>query len=634
MIVGIEPHKLGPVAAVRMAAQHIDPDRPTVVNYCDFACYWDFADFASFVRETGCDGCVPAYRGFHPHSLGSTFYAYLRHEGLWMTGIREKQPFTDTPIDEFASSGTYYFRSGRLCLDAFAAQMEQDLSVGGEYYASLAFRVLAAWGRRTAIYELQHFMQWGTPQDLAEYVGWSNAFRRLVTSDGRQARHGGAILLPMAGMGQRFLDAGYALPKPLIPVSGRPMVIQAMRDLPSAPIQKFVLRKDLPGVEAIERKLRATFVGAQFLVLDTLTEGQAITARLGTEGLDPQAPLTIGACDNGILYDVDALAALLDDEGGADVLVWTVRGHADGQRRPRMFGWVEADGEGRVRGVRVKAEPDDPARDPLIIGTFTFRRLADFERAADALVARDGRVNGEFYVDSLIADCIALGLDVRIFEVDQYIGWGTPVDLRTFEYWQGCFHKWPGHPYRLEKDSRVPAVAIARLGALYAAKRAPRPAACPSPPIRRRAACRGPRRCAASSARSPGRAEHGGGHRRRCAGQGSDGGPVRPLRRGRPAFDAARRHRLSPAARRDLDRGGEGGRLSHRHGLLDPVQLSLDLRARRRGREGHRRQMRIALSHGAGDQRRRQRARARAAARRRLRQAGRLPVRGGSDHRL
>ena len=79
------------------------------------------------------------------------------------------------------------------------------------------------------------------------------------------------------------------------------------------------------------------------------------------------------------------------------------------------------------------------------------------------LIARDGRVNGEFYIDSCINDAIALGLNCQLFEVDSYLCWGTPNDLRTFEYWQSCFHKWPGHPYRLELDSRVPPGELAAL---------------------------------------------------------------------------------------------------------------------------------------------------------------------------
>nr|WP_232474395.1 NTP transferase domain-containing protein [Sphingomonas sp. MA1305] len=481
-IVPIPAHKLGPVNAVLQAASAIDPEKPTIVNYCDFSCYWQFDDFERFVAETDCDGCVPAYRGFHPHSLGSTFYAYMREKGGWMLDIQEKQPFTTNPFDEYASSGTYYFRSGALCLDLLRDQMAQGLDVNGEFYVSLAYKVLAARGGRIAIYELQHFMQWGTPDDLEEYRGWSAAFRRFTQAEERAARHDGAILLPMAGLGKRFSDAGYDLPKPLIPVSGRPMIVQAMRDLPVAPIQKFVLRRDLPGAEAIERKLRQTFICAQFEVLEKVTEGQAITALIGTEGLDPAGALTIGACDNGILYDSAGLSrALAADD--TDVLVWAVRGHPDGRRRPQMFGWIEADAEGRVTGVRVKQAPNDPATAPMIIGTFTFRRTDQFRAAVEALIARDGRVNGEFYIDSLIEDVLAAGLTARIFEVDHYLGWGTPTDLDTFRYWQSCFHKWTGHPYRLEKDWRIPSATLPALAADYAWQAPPRPTGVTARPV-------------------------------------------------------------------------------------------------------------------------------------------------------
>lgn len=474
-IVPVAPHSLGPVHAVLQAEALIDPECPVVVNYCDFTCYWDYPDFKRFVEESRADGCVPAYRGFHPHSLGSTFYAYMRHEGLWMLDIQEKQPFTDTPNEEFASSGTYYFRTGALCLDALREQVARGLDVNGEYYVSLAYKVLSARKMRIAIYELQHFMQWGTPQDLAEYNNWSRIFRRLAADDGRRARHEGAVLLPMAGLGKRFADAGYSLPKPLVPVSGRAMVIQAVRDLPDAPLQKFVLRDGLAEAGTIERKLRATFTGAAFLTLAAPTDGQAITCLLGVEHLNVAKPLTIGACDNGVLYDIDAFTALMD-AGEADVIVWTVRGHPDAIRRPQMFGWVDADEAGRVHGVRVKRAPPDPGADPIIIGAFTFRRAGDFVAAAEALIARGGRVNGEFYVDSLIEDCIAAGLAVRVFEVDAYIGWGTPVDLQSFEYWQSAFHKWPSHPYQLGKDKRVPEVAVTGLEKRFRATRRPRPA--------------------------------------------------------------------------------------------------------------------------------------------------------------
>jgi hypothetical protein len=133
-----------------------------------------------------------------------------------------------------------------------------------------------------------------------------------------------------------------------------------------------------------------------------------------------------------------------------------------------MFGWIDAV-DYQVRSVSVKTPLDNPASDPIVLGTFTFRRAEDFRRALDRLIARDGRVNGEFYIDSLINDAIALGLQCRLFEVDSYLCWGTPNDLRTFEYWQSCFHKWVSHPYRLTLDGRIPKEQVGPLESRYEA---------------------------------------------------------------------------------------------------------------------------------------------------------------------
>ena len=41
----IEPHKLGPAWAIHEAREFINLDVPVVVNYCDFACMWNFSAF-------------------------------------------------------------------------------------------------------------------------------------------------------------------------------------------------------------------------------------------------------------------------------------------------------------------------------------------------------------------------------------------------------------------------------------------------------------------------------------------------------------------------------------------------------------------------------------------------------------
>ncbi len=473
-IAAIEPHRLGPVHAVLMALDQIDSDRPVIVNYCDFTCYWDFADFRRFAAETGAEGIIPCYRGFHPHMVGSTNYAYVRETDGWIEDIQEKQPFTATPMAEYASSGTYHFASGALLREAFERAVSEGHGLGGEFYASLAYKPLLADGRAIAVYELQHFMQWGTPRDLAEYRAWSAAFRRLGQPEpAPPARHAGAVLLPMAGLGSRFRDAGWETPKPLIPVSGAAMALRAAAALPEAERRVVVLRQDLVGREQVRAALEVA-APTRFVVLDGPTDGQARSCVLALDEVAPDAALTIGACDTGALYDGAGLQVLLDDED-IDLVVWVARGHPPAVCRPEMYGWVETDEGGRVLAVSVKQPLGDPARDAVIIGTFSFRRAADFARAAARLFERGATVNGEYYVDSCIEDAIALELEVRVFEIDHYLCWGTPNELAAFEYWQSCFHKWPSHPYRLEADPMIAPEAARALAARYRAAPPPRP---------------------------------------------------------------------------------------------------------------------------------------------------------------
>lgn len=471
-IVGIPPHKLGPINAVHQVEHLLDPTEPVVVNYCDFTCYWDWHHFKRYVKETACEGAVPAYKGFHPHSLGSTNYAYIRESDGWVLDIQEKQPYTNNRMEEYASSGTYYFASAQIMSEAFRKVMEQDLNVGGEYYVSLAYKPLLENKKPVAVYPLQHFMQWGTPEDVAEYNSWSKAFQSLISNSESILSLKGALVIPMAGLGQRFANEGYALTKSLIPVSGLPMVAQATHDLPSAEHHVFVLRADMGGYSDVAKQLSTLYPKAIIKTINRVTDGQACTALIGLDALENEvgkscSPITIGACDNGALYDAESFSKLVQDPS-VDIIVWGVRGYPNAIRNPKMFGWIDAV-DGQVRSVSVKTPLDKPASDPIVLGTFTFRRADDFRRALNRLIARDGRVNGEFYIDSLINDAIALKLQCRLFEVDSYLCWGTPNDLRTFEYWQSCFHKWGNHPYRLDLDGRIPKEQIGPLEVRYQA---------------------------------------------------------------------------------------------------------------------------------------------------------------------
>ena len=466
-IVEIPNHKKGPVYAVSLIENLINDEEEVIVNYCDFGTYWDYEDFLKHTRDRDADGAIPSYKGFHPHMLGSTNYAFIRDDKQWMQEIKEKEPFTDNRMNEYASNGTYYFKKGSLVKKYFKELMENDINLNGEYYVSLIYNLLLRDNLKVSIYEIQHMLQWGTPQDVEEYNTWSKYFRdAILEKEKPQAQKNSITLIPLAGRGSRFTKVGYKTPKPLINVSGKPMIIQASNSLPNSKEYIFVTLQEHLDNYSLEEVLKNEYKNCKIISINEITQGQAITCSLGLKNIDENKSLLIAATDNGMIYNKEKYQQLIEDER-VDAIIFTFKNHVSSKNNPQMYGWVRSKGDSAI-GVSVKVPiSNDPYNDHAIVGTFWFKKVEYFNKALKSLVSKDIKVNGEFYVDSLMGELIKDGLNVKVFEVDDYICWGTPDDYETFVYWQSFFHKCNFHPYTLEQDITLNQIKLNELNVQY-----------------------------------------------------------------------------------------------------------------------------------------------------------------------
>ncbi|MDP4268081.1 MAG: NTP transferase domain-containing protein [Bacteroidota bacterium] len=467
-IVEIAPHKKGPVYALMQALNYIDEEDEVIVNYCDFSCYWNYNDFLEHTRTRNADGAIPAYKGFHPHMIGMKNYAFMRDNKQWMLEIKEKEPFTDNRMNEFASTGTYYFKKGSLIKHYFKRLIELDINVNGEYYVSLVYNLLVGDGLKVSIYEVQHMLQWGTPEDLEDYLGWSNYFSEIINKRKNSLSQSNSTnLIPLAGKGKRFEDEGYSVPKPLIEVSGKPMIIQASSYLPEAQNHTFICLGLHLDKFPLEEELKSNYPDSKIVRVNEITQGQACTCELGLEGIDLDTPLLIAACDNGMLWNSDKYDSLVKDSK-VDAIVWSFRHNASSRNNPYMYGWIKTNHKDDVEFVSVKKPiSNDPYNDHAVIGTFYFKKAKYFLDSIKMIYEKEIRINNEFYVDSCVNELLEMGLNVKVFEVDNYICWGTPNDLKTFEYWQSFFQKCNWHQYSLKKDVTVNVSKISELNDKY-----------------------------------------------------------------------------------------------------------------------------------------------------------------------
>ena len=456
-IVEIPPHKKGPVYAVAQIADQINDDEEVIVNYCDFSTYWDYQDFLKHTRERNADGAIPSYKGFHPHMLGTTNYAFMRDDNQWMLEIKEKEPFTNNRMQEYASNGTYYFKSGAIVKKYFHELMDKDINLNGEYYVSLIYNLLVADDLKVSIYEIQHMLQWGTPADVEEYNMWSDIFLKL-TKNNHVLESNLNLVIPMAGLGSRFSKEGYETPKPLIEVSGKYMVEQAINTHYKTNNNYLIAQESHNKEYSFKSELNKN-LKLEVIEINELTEGQAITANMGIQKLNNKG-IIVGACDNGVIYDSQAFEKLINES--PDIIAFTFQNYPGANKNPQMYGWVAVDKNQNITDVSVKkAISNNPQEDYGIVGAFYFKNKDIYQSCLNYLKQNNIRVNNEFYIDSMLKAGIDQGLVVKNFKIEYYLCFGTPNDLKTFEYWQSFFHKCNWHPYTLEKDfmmnkSKVP----------------------------------------------------------------------------------------------------------------------------------------------------------------------------------
>lgn len=266
------------------------------------------------------------------------------------------------------------------------------------------------------------------------------------------------ILIPMAGDGRRFKDAGYKENKAVLPMIYRrtgeecPMVVCSTRDLPGVEEDggniAFIAR-GFQMRQGVDARIRKWYKDASFFSVEGLTEGQACTCLIAKEFIDMDDELLIAACDNGIEYDMDGFNDIKRD---SDLVVFTYRHDKRVEEDPDAFGWVRADSSNRITGVSVKRHiSDTPWNDHAIVGTFWFRKGRMFVNAAEEMMREDDRVNNEFYVDETVKHVIEAGLCARAFEVRKFLNYGTPQDYEHYLKTLGHFREFVKSEYCMRR---------------------------------------------------------------------------------------------------------------------------------------------------------------------------------------
>lgn len=233
------------------------------------------------------------------------------------------------------------------------------------------------------------------------------------------------IVIPMAGKGSRFVNAGYTVPKPLIDVNGEPMICVVTKNIAPTMSHRFIYicQKEHLQKYDLETSLRAIEPDCIIIPITNVTEGAACTVLLAQEYIDNDSPLMIANSDQYVDCAIDQyIVAGIGNDG----CIMTMRANDP------KWSYIRYDVNGAVTEVREKEVISDEAT----VGIYNFAHGSDFVCAAHAMIGKDIRVNQEFYVAPVYNELIAEGRKIVYYNVGReqkgMYGLGTPEDLELF----------------------------------------------------------------------------------------------------------------------------------------------------------------------------------------------------------
>jgi HAD superfamily hydrolase (TIGR01509 family) len=229
------------------------------------------------------------------------------------------------------------------------------------------------------------------------------------------------VLIPMAGAGSRFAQAGYTFPKPLIDINNKPMIQLVVENLNIDAHYIFIVQKEHYDKFNLKQFLNLISPNCDIVITDGITQGAACTTLLAKHLIDNNQPLVIANSDQFVEWNSNECMYAFTAEGIDGGIITFNATHP-------KWSFVKLNELGLVEQVAEK----NPISDIATVGIYYWSKGADYVRYAEQMIDKNIRTNNEFYVCPVFNQAIEDNKKIRIKMADGMWGLGTPEDLKNF----------------------------------------------------------------------------------------------------------------------------------------------------------------------------------------------------------
>ncbi len=234
------------------------------------------------------------------------------------------------------------------------------------------------------------------------------------------------IIMPMAGEGSRFRNAGWTTPKPLIELAGKPLFVRAIESVKvdDAPMKySLIVRQEHIDEYAVDKGIREILPDAMIYSVEKTTRGAVETCLIAEAGIADDDAVVVMDCD--LEFRSEAYRRIIEEAlnnedatGGALV--------SFDSDQPK-YSYAALDENGNV----VRTAEKEVISNHALCGAYFFASGKEFKEIAHQLLEAPME-KPEFYVSLLYNYLLAKGDTVKLATMEDYRSYGTPEELKRY----------------------------------------------------------------------------------------------------------------------------------------------------------------------------------------------------------
>ena len=248
------------------------------------------------------------------------------------------------------------------------------------------------------------------------------------------------LVIPMSGVGKRFVEAGYTDPKPLIEVDGKPMIEHIIGCFPGVDKVSFICN-DL-HLRTTKMREILTRIRPQATIYEVPVgskRGPVEVVLSIASDVDDDEEVIVSYCDYSKVWDFAAfkIDCRADNLDGSIPCYIGFHPHMVG---PDHYAYCKTE-NGLVTKIQEKKPfTDDKMSEYASCGSYYFKKGSYVKKYFQQLVDSNVTVNNEFYVSMVYNHMVQDGLKVGVFEIQKMLQWGVPSDLQACQKWSNYFN--------------------------------------------------------------------------------------------------------------------------------------------------------------------------------------------------